>query len=314
MPVPSLSSTPVIVVVGSLHFDILVESARLPRVGETLPGASWLTKCGGKGANQAIEAARHGARTAMVGCVGDDPFGAQMRANLERAGVGVDHLAAVPQASGMSVALCDPTGDYGAIIVSGSNEALDVARIDAASGLIAPGGIVVLQNEIPDDANLAAAAVAQARGARVILNAAPARPMPEALAPLIDILVVNAVEADMLGAGVVDNLGDATVAARHLARAFPAVIVTAGGEGAAIQSESWSGVLPAHRVALVSTHGAGDAFIGALAARLAAGSTLRDAARYANAAAALLVSTAEDKRVALTRADTERLLASAVDL
>lgn len=297
-----------VIVVGSLHFDILVESARLPRSGETLPGTSWLTKCGGKGANQAIEAARHGASTAMVGCVGDDPFGTRMRNNLERAGVDIEYLTTTSHASGMSVALCDPAGDYGAIIVSGSNQALDAARIAAASDLIRQGGVVVLQNEIPDDANLAAAALARARGARVILNAAPARAMPASLAPLIDILVVNAVEAEMLGACAVASLDEATTAARHLARSIPAVIVTAGGDGAAIESAGWSGVLPAHRVALRSTHGAGDAYIGALAARLAAGSALQDAARYANAAAAVLVSTVEEQRVHLTSADTERLL------
>ena len=311
-----MASPGVVVVVGSLHFDIVVSSDRLPMLGETLPGSAWVSKCGGKGGNQAVEAARHGARTLMVGCVGDDVFGARLRDNLARAGVDIGHLGTVPGASGMSVVVSERSGDYAAVIVTGSNGALTAARVRPAIEALGPGAILVLQNEVPDAANEAAARLAHARGATVLLNAAPARPLPAALADLVDILVVNAIEAEMLGAGAITDLASAADAAlllsmRRLARPGATAIVTAGGDGVAVESEVFRFTRPAHEIELISTHGAGDAFIGALAARLASGDALDHAVRYANAAAALLVMTAEADRAALTDADTRHFLGQA---
>jgi ribokinase len=244
----------------------------------------------------------------MVGAVGDDDFGARLLANLRAAGVDTAHVATVPGVgSGMSVAIVDPGGDYGAIIVSGAN--LTLGEGGLAPEVFTGAGWLVLQNEVPDAANVAAARRARAAGARVILNAAPARPLPEGLAGLLDILVVNAIEAEMLGGGTVTDLAGAAAAAERLLPLAGAVIVTAGGAGLAVAERAGPRlILPGHAVELVSTHGAGDALIGALAARLAAGDGLADAARYANAAAAVLVATPEDKRAGLTPADAWALL------
>jgi ribokinase len=297
-----------VLVVGSLHYDILVNSERLPRIGETFTGSSWMTKCGGKGGNQAIEAARHGSATAMVSCIGNDAFGAQLVDNLRAARVDTRFVERAGVGSGISVAISDADGDYGAVIVTGSNALLGEADIRAAVSELSPGGILVLQNEVPEPANLIAARCARAAGARVAINAAPARVMSAELLDLVDILIVNAVEAEMLGGGPVADLASAASAAERLIGRVPAVIVTAGGEGLALCSRAGSVAIKSYPVTLVSTHGAGDAFVGALAAQLAQGVSLAQAAAYANAAAAVLVATPEAARDALSHRDTERLL------
>jgi ribokinase len=290
-------TAPSVVVFGSLHLDVIVQAPARPRLGETVVGSFWALKPGGKGGNQAVEAARHGARTAMVGAVGGDTFGAALLANLCEHGVHAGQVAVRAEPSGMSVAISEPSGDYGAIIVSGVNLTLGQADVAAASGLFGAARWLVLQNEAPEAANIAAAAAARASGCRVLLNAAPARDLPEAFTGLLDILVVNALEAEALAGVAVADADDAARAASALLRLAPCAIVTAGGAGLAVADRSgWKSTLPAHRVAVVSTHGAGDAFVGALAARLADGAAMADAVRYANAAAALLVATPADAR------------------
>lgn len=282
-----------IVVLGSLHLDIMVTAPRQPRPGETLTGSAWSRKPGGKGGNQAVEAARHGAAVAMVGRVGADEFGRHLLEHL--AGAGVDARAVSVTdgtGSGMSVALVDATGDYAAVIVSGANTSLAASDLAAAQVLLPGARLLLLQNEVPEDINLAAAAGARRAGVPVLLNAAPARPIPTPLRDVLDILVVNAVEAEQLGAQPVAGLEGAVEAAGHLLELAPAVIVTVGGAGLAVAGRAGERfALPAHAVAIASTHGAGDALVGALAARLAAGDALAEAAAYANAAAALAVAT-----------------------
>lgn len=297
-----------VIVVGSLHYDIVVSSPRLPLIGETLPGSSWLSKCGGKGGNQAVEAARHGAPTYMVACVGRDTFGKRLQDHLAGSGVDTTHVSVVEAGSGLSVVISEATGDYAAVIVSGSNQSLSEREVAAAQPLIETASVMVLQNEIPDAVNLDAARRARAAGALVILNAAPARPLSAELAGLVDILVVNAIEAEMLGSAPVTDLASAAQAADHLSGKVPVVVVTAGGDGVAVRSADYTGTVAPHTVELVSTHGAGDAFIGALGACVARGERLQDAIAYANAAAALIVSTNEENRPLLTAADVKVLL------
>ena len=282
---------PAVLVVGSLHYDIMVEAHHLPRRDETAVGSRWYPKFGGKGGNQAVAVARAGVASRMVGAVGDDDFGRFLRGHLRSAGVDDHFIAALPGVgSGMSVAIMDATGDYAATIVSGANLAIDPAQL-AADGPWRDVALLVLQNEVPEAVNIAAARAARARGFRTVLNAAPARALPEELALLVDILVVNAVEAEMMGAGRVNSLADAAEAARMLAARFGTVVVTAGAEGlAALGPDGALVSLPAERVRVVSRHGAGDAFIGALAARLVAGDGLRPACTAAAHAAALHVS------------------------
>lgn len=275
-----------VLVAGSLHYDIMVETDHLPRVDETAIGRRWYPKFGGKGGNQAVSARRQGAPSRMVGAVGRDEFGAFLRARLVEGGVDDRFVRQADAGSGMSVAMMLPNGDYAATIVSGANLTLGAADL-APDAVWQDVGLLVLQNEMPEAANLAAATEARRRGIRTLLNAAPCRPLSADFAKLVDILVVNAVEAEMMGAGKVCGLRSAEDAARKLAARFKTVIVTAGAHGlAAFGAHDEELVLPAEKVEVVSSHGAGDAFIGALAAALVGGADLATACRAASAAAA----------------------------
>ena len=297
-----------VVVVGSLHLDVLVRAVGRPVTGETLPGDAWWLSPGGKGGNQAVEAARFGAAVSFVGRVGDDEFGCRLRTHLHESGVQPAALTVDPdEKSGMSVAIVDPSGDYGAVIVSGANARLGAGDLDQAEPALARAAWVILQNEIPPETNLRAARRARVHGVRVLWNAAPARSLDAEIFPLIDVLVVNAVEAEQLTAVAVRELADAERAAsRLLDRGFASVIVTAGGAGSV-----WSaGGQPPQRftarpVEVVNTHGAGDAYIGALTACLAAGEPMPEAIAFAGAAATLLVGTAPERRAQIRRAEVE---------
>lgn len=286
-----MTATPAraVLVAGSLHYDIMVEASHLPRRDETSVGSRWYPKFGGKGGNQAVAVARAGVPCRMLGAVGEDDFGPFLRAGLTSAGVDDRYVATVGAGSGMSVAIMDAAGDYAATIVSGANLQVQVPEDPALWETV---GLVVLQNEMPEEANRAVAQAARARGIPVLLNAAPARRLSADFASLVDILVVNAVEAEMMGAGHVCCLASATQAAETLAKRFDTVVVTAGGLGlAAWTSDDQSFALPAEKVTVVSTHGAGDAFIGALSAALVRGEPFEAACRAASLAAARHVST-----------------------
>ncbi len=284
------ATLPTVLVVGSLHHDIMVEADHLPRRDETAVGRRWYPKFGGKGGNQAVAVARAGAPCRMFGAVGDDGFGAFLRQGLRAGGVEDRFVQTLPGVgSGMSVAIVDAQGDYAATIVSGANLRADPAAL-ATPDLWRDVGLLILQNEVPEALNLAAAREARARGVRCLLNAAPARELSADLAGLVDLLVVNAVEAEMMGAGAVRSLEDARAAAERLAQRFPAVIVTAGSLGLAAAEGGAGFALPAEKVRAVSSHGAGDAFIGTLAAGLVRGLDLHAAAGAASLAAARHVS------------------------
>lgn len=302
-----------VAVVGSLHLDIMIEAPRLPQSDETVVGRAWGFKCGGKGGNQAVAAARLGARTGMGGRIGADDFGGRLRANLKAAGVDERWVEVDPQAgSGMSVAILEERGDYGAVIVSGANLRIDPECMAKgwADLWIAP--VVLLQNEIPEPVNLAAARAARACGARIVLNAAPARPLSFELADFVDVLVVNRVEAGALAGRAVSSVGEAIGAAKALQRAGQDLIVTLGAGGLiVVPTDGAMQHLPALPVAVVSTHGAGDCFCGALAARLAHGENLLDSCRFAATAAALLVSLPEAERGTLNEGAVRAALASA---
>jgi ribokinase len=279
---------PEVFVVGALHLDVVVDAPHLPALDETVVGSAVAYRFGGKGGNQAVAAARMGARVAMAGRVGRDRFGGMILAALDEAGVERSGVLEMDGASGMSVAIVDARGDYGAVIVSGVNREIGDAAV--------PGGVrvVVLQNEVPEAVNLRVAAAAG--DARVVLNAAPAREISERLLARVDVLVVNRGEAAALA-----GLADPEAAALALrGKGPPVVIVTLGGEGLVAASDAGVVRMAAPKVEVVSTHGAGDAFTGALAARLAKGDALAEALRFAQGAAALTVATAPDARAALS--------------
>jgi ribokinase len=278
---------PVVLTVGSLHYDIMVEAEHLPRRDETAIGSRWYPKFGGKGGNQAVAVAKADVESRMVGAVAHDDFGHFLRKVLTRAHVDDRFIATVTGVgTGMSVAIQDGNGDYAATIVSGANGHIPVETLtDAAvwDGVT----ILVLQNEVPEAINLLAATEARRRGIPTLLNAAPYRDLGADFRRTVDILVVNAVEAEMMGAGRVIGLQGAAAAAKILADHFETVIVTAGAQGlAACVGKDETFQIPAERVKVQSSHGAGDAFIGTLAAHLASGKGLKDACQTASRAAA----------------------------
>ena len=282
---------PVVIVVGSLHYDIMVDAPDRPRKGETVTGFGWRPKFGGKGGNQAVAAAKAGAEVRMAGAVGNDDFGRFLLSSLTAAGVDASRVARVDrQGSGMSVAISDAGGDYGAVIVSGANAATDPALLNDPA-LWRDAGILVLQNEMPEAVNLAAAKAARRSGVPVCLNAAPYRPLTDAFAALVDILVVNAIEAEQFSGCPVNDLASSRRAAGTLSSRFGTVVVTAGGDGVVGSRRDDEPVaVPAIPVRLISTHGAGDVFVGSFAATLAAGHAFPDCLRTANQAAAIHVS------------------------
>ncbi len=295
-----------ILVVGALHLDILIDAPHLPRADETVMGSNARYVCGGKGGNQAAAAARHGAHVTMAACVGSDGFGATLTEHLHAAGVGTDQLQRVDDTpSGMSVAIIDPAGDYGAVVASGANQRLN------ASAIRLPGDarFVIAQNEIPEAVNLEVARMARRAGARFVLNAAPMRQLPRELLELVDVLIVNRLEGEEFLGAELSTVSEALPIVADRPASPAQLIVTMGGDGLIHHRIGDSANhVPAFAVDIVSTHGAGDAFVGALCARLAKGEEMASALIHAQAAAALLVSTAEVERASIDADAVERFL------
>lgn len=280
-----------ILVAGSLHYDIVIHAHHRPEKGETVIGDGCSYKFGGKGGNQAVSAAKAGAQVSFAGAVGADTQGDFLRGVLEQHGVDTQFVAVndtVP--SGMSVAMMDAEGDYGAVVVSNANNLIATAQF-AEDALWQQVDMLLLQNEVPEAVNLSAAKQAKQRGIRVCLNAAPARELCAQMQAAVDLLVVNGVEARDLSGIAVNDLTGACEAAQWLSQHYPAVVVTAGEHGVA-----WSDAgnriqsMPAEKITLVSTHGAGDCFMGMLCTSLLNGDTLANAVAKANRAAAEHVS------------------------
>ena len=279
-------------VVGSLHLDVILHAPRLPRLDETLIGNSVSYAFGGKGGNQALAAAQMGASVSMAGRVGDDAFGQQLLDRLDAAHIDRNQVLRCPGASGMSAAIVDDQGNYGAVVVSAANLSINPADM----AMPAETALLLLQNEIPEAVNLTLAKAAQSRGIPVMLNAAPARQMSDKSPTLVRHLILNRIEAqDMTGEH------DPTAAAKALiARGYGTVIVTLGGDGLLCGTNAGVTSYPGIKVNVISTHGAGDAFTGALAARFVSGEPIENAINFAQAAAALHVSTPVDQRANLT--------------
>ena len=288
-----------IIVCGSLHLDIMVMGAPLPRLDETAVGSAWAMKCGGKGGNQAVMSAKMGARTAMIGRVGKDDFGKRLLVNLDEASVDRSMVAIDQTAgSGMSVAILDKSGDYGAVIVSGANLAIEPAASQMTWDALGGAPVLVLQNEIPEEVNLSIAGAARASGSHIVLNAAPARSLSSEVLTLVDTLVVNRVEAEMMSGYPVFDVDSAMEALPQLGATARNVVITLGGAGLVIQARGASPQFIApHKIEVVSTHGAGDCFIGALALRLSRGETLEQACLFANRMAAFFVGLPESDRI-----------------
>ncbi|MFI1093667.1 ribokinase [Streptomyces sp. NPDC020917] len=283
-----------VVVVGSANWDRTVVAGRLPLPGETVLGRSVQAGAGGKGANQAVAAARAGARCRLVATVGDDTEGRELRRRLDEAGVDTDVVRSDPaRPTGAALVTVDDGGENTIVVVPGANAATDATAVRAAAPLLRGADVVVAQAEIP------AAAIEEAvlAGARLfVLNLAPYTPLARGALERVDVLVVNATEAgQVLGAQPPAGVAEALAAADRLAGLARSAVITLGGLGAVVSAGPQGGGarhVPAPRPArVVDTTGAGDAFVGVLAARLAAGEDLPQAVSAGVRAATLSVAT-----------------------
>lgn len=280
-----------VVVFGSINMDLVVRTPRLPAPGETLTGHTFFTAPGGKGANQAVACARLGAPTRMVGRVGDDLFGEQLRASLRAAGVLDDDVLITPGPSGVALIAVDDAAENTIVIVPGANGAVggdDMPRLEQA---LDGARVLLLQLETPIAAVIAAARAARARGIMVMLDPAPALPLPDELWALTDILTPNESEATTLtGIPVHDEQSAAASARALLARGARTVIIKLGARGALVADANGARLWSAFRVTPVDTVAAGDAFNGGLAVALSEGRSFEEAIRWGLAAGALSVT------------------------
>ncbi len=281
-----------ICVVGSVNMDLTIRAARLPRPGETLAGRDFQIGPGGKGANQAVMAARLGAHVAMVAKVGTDAFGQRALANLQAEGIDTSHVlinAACP--TGLAAILVDDAGQNSILVVPGANEHLRPEEVSLAAEVIRHADIVLCQLEIPLAATLTALRFAKSAGVRTLFNPAPAQALPEEVLRLTQIAVLNETELEFLTGATISSPQDAIAAGRSLLERGPeSVVVTLGAAGAVFLHGATAVQEPAPAVKAVDTSGAGDAFIGALAVALARGVELHEGVRRANQVAALTVT------------------------
>jgi len=283
---------PKVCVVGACNLDLISYVPRLPSLGETLHGSRFHMGFGGKGANQAVMAAKLGGDVTMVTKLGQDVFGENTLKNFESWGVNTEHVHFTDQAfSGVAPIAVDPQGHNSIIIVTGANDLLTVDDIEAARPAIAAAQIMVCQLEIPLEINLAALRLARQEGVKTIFNPAPARPeLPEELYQLSDIFCPNESETELLTEISIKTQEDTQNAARVLVeRGAATVILTLGERGSLLVTKDSTEHVPVEAVKALDTTGAGDAFVGSLAFFLAAEKPLTDAIKRASAIAAISV-------------------------
>lgn len=293
---------PRIVVVGSANMDLVGLAPRLPLPGETVLGDDFVMTPGGKGANQAIAAARAGGRTVFLGAIGSDAFGVTISARLAAAGVDTAGVRTTYGSSGVAVIMVDRAGENSILVAPGANHSF-VDLTGAERQVIADGDVLVCQQEIPLATVIDATRTARAGGTRTVLNAAPARELPPELLENVDLLVVNEVEAETITGGPADMAA--------LLALVPRVVLTLGGAGARYADrEGADATIPAYRVEVADTTAAGDAFTGALAVAWGEGRPIVEAVRWANAAGAVCVRRVGASNALPTRDEIDKLFAT----
>ena len=283
-----------ICITGSLHWDIVVETNNIPKKDETVKGSKVNYLFGGKGGNQALSANRYGSNTYFIGRIGKDNFGGKIFNILKKSTVNIKQLQVGPEKTGMSVAIVDKKGNYNATIVSGANLNIDYKEIVIKKDT----GILLLQNEIPEKINLIAAKKAKEKNCEVWINAAPARKINPKLLELTDIIIMNKVEAEFYEKSL------SKIKLNKITK-----IITLGSKG--LKAEFSDGIhkkIRAFKVKVVSTHGAGDAFIGAMASYRLKGNNIISCLNYGQAAAALHISSKIRHRDTITEKDVLDLI------
>lgn len=299
-----------VLVVGSINVDVTAFAPRAPRPGETLTGDSFELQLGGKGANQAVAAARAGATTHMVGCVGDDAFAGLVTSSLGAAGVDLEHVRTVPGHTGVAHIRVVERGENDIVVIPEANAALDAAQLERAFAALAGTARVMLtQLETPFAMTLVAARLARDAGITVILDPAPAVPLDHAIWPLVDLVKPNETEASLLTGIRVDSRESAERAGRWFVdRGAGAALITMGGEGSVLVTAASVSHHESVRVDVVDTTAAGDAFAGHLAASIARGLPTEQAIRRAGAAGAITVTRRGSSSSVPTASEVDALL------
>jgi ribokinase len=295
---------PRIVVVGSSNTDMIIKLDRIPRPGETILGGAFVTAAGGKGANQAVGAARAGGQVTFIARVGQDMFGEQAVAGFVRDGINVKYVSRdKTNPSGVALIFVAKDGENSIAVAGGANAKLLPADVRKAKSAFTGASVLVMQLETPLETVQAAADLAAKAGVRVILNPAPAQPLPDKLLKRISILTPNETEAELLTGSTGEE-----AAAKLRARGVTTVILTLGARGALIADATGTRLVPGFKVKAVDTTAAGDIFNGSLAVALAERKSLDESVRFANAAAAISVTRLGAQPSAPTRREIERFL------
>jgi ribokinase len=299
-----------IVVFGSINMDLTTYVPHLPRPGETLRGESFITVPGGKGANQAVAAARLGGTVSLVGRVGADDFGRDHLRTMEGEGVDTSGvLVDQDHSTGLAVISVDSLGENAIIVISGANMAIEARDVHRCEPLLEGASVLLLQLEVPLPAVFAALRAARERGVRTVLDPAPATPLPEEIFPLIDVITPNEIEVDpLVGFPATEEGAPARAAERLRALGVGSAVIKLGGRGAFLDGEGAQTLVPAFPVNPIDTVAAGDAFNGALAVALDEGLRLKQAVVW-GAAAGALATTRQGALPSLPhREDLERML------
>jgi ribokinase len=300
-----------IVVVGSSNTDMIIKLDRIPRPGETILGGDFSTAAGGKGANQAVAAARAGGKVTFVARVGDDVFGRQAVQGFVADGIDTSRVLTDSDApSGVALIFVDGSGENSIAVASGANARLTPDDVLSARDAIASADVLVAQLETPVDTVRAAVELAAEHGVRVVLNPAPAQPLGEEILRHVSVLTPNETEAELLTGIEVSSDAAALEAAKKLnALGVDAVLITLGSRGAFLFDSDRADLVPGFEVKAVDTTAAGDVFNGALAVALAEDNPIAEAVRFANGAAALAVTKLGAQPSAPTRDEIEAALA-----
>ncbi|MCS7237702.1 MAG: ribokinase [Thermoguttaceae bacterium] len=300
-----------VLVIGSSNTDMVVKCSRLPRPGQTVTGGTFVMVPGGKGANQAVAAARLGAKVTFVARVGNDSFGQAAIAGYQAEGIDTSYILRDPEAhTGVALIIVDEQGENLIAVASGANHRLSPEDVRRAAAVFRQADVVLLQLEIPLETVQAAVTLAGEVGVPVILNPAPAFPLPDELLRHVTYLTPNESETEGLTGLSVGDESSAREAARVLRdRGVRHVIITLGPKGALVVGPEEARLVPAYQVQAVDTTAAGDAFSGALAAGLAKGMTLGEAVEYATRAAAISVTRMGAQPSLPTHAEVERFSA-----
>ena len=280
-----------VIVVGSLHYDIFLNASHQPTKGEIVVGKNWFPKFGGKGGNQAIAASLYGASTKIISAVGDDDFGKFIINQLKISKVNYDYVKILQEEkTGMSVAISDSEGEYGAVIVSGANLNIDLNVLERSS-IWNNSKILMIQNEVNEEINILASKNARINGLKVCLNASPVKELNSELIQNVDILIVNINEAEAISNKKINSIEDIKNISKILNKKFELVIITAGQDGVVASEENQNPIyLPSEKIEVKSTHGAGDVFAGIFCAAIASNENLLNALDIANKKAAFHVA------------------------